>query len=273
MTDDFTVVADDGTRLAATLHGAAEAPRRTVLIHSLAMTRAFWDDVVARLEAPDLAILTFDCRGHGASGKPPGPYRIERFARDVIGLMDHLDWRDAAVAGCSMGGSVALATAVQHPARVSGLALIDTTASYGPDAPEAWNKRAQTALNDGLDSLVAFQSTRWFSDAFRSTHPEKLEAALAHFLANDRDSYAAVCRMLGSFDVERDLGTIRVPVSILVGEEDYATPVAMARTLEHGIAGSSLEILPGARHLSPLERPDDVARVIAALLQKVVSRD
>jgi pimeloyl-ACP methyl ester carboxylesterase len=58
-----------------------------------------------------------------------------------------------------------------------------------------------------------------------------------------------------------------MPTAILVGEEDYATPIAMAQALHDGIAGSSLTILPGARHLTPLEDPQRVATALQGLLQ------
>jgi len=53
---------------------------------------------------------------------------------------------------------------------------------------------------------------------------------------------------------------------VLVGEEDYATPIAMAEALRRGIPGASLTVLKGARHLTPLERPDEVAVALARLL-------
>ena len=72
--------------------------------------------------------------------------------------------------------------------------------------------------------------------------------------------------MLGVADLRAGLPSIKAPTRILVGEEDYATPVAMAQAMHAGIAGSTLRIVKGARHLSPLEIPDDVAAELRALL-------
>jgi len=55
----------------------------------------------------------------------------------------------------------------------------------------------------------------------------------------------------------------------MVGEEDYATPPAMAQAMHEAIAGSTLAVLPGARHLTPLERPDDIAAALEALLGRM----
>src|SRR5207244_3175182 len=66
--------------------GAGGAPRM-VLLHSLAMDRHVWDGVVAEL-AGSVEILTVDCRGHGASTAPAGPYTLARFADDLAGVLD-----------------------------------------------------------------------------------------------------------------------------------------------------------------------------------------
>jgi 3-oxoadipate enol-lactonase len=58
---------------------------------------------------------------------------------------------------------------------------------------------------------------------------------------------------------------VRAPCSVIVGEEDYAAPVDMAQALHDGIAGSSLTIIPNARHLTPLETPDVIARELVSL--------
>jgi 3-oxoadipate enol-lactonase len=88
------------------------------------------------------------------------------------------------------------------------------------------------------------------------------------FLHNDVMAYAETCRMLGACDVRAALPQIRVPTRILVGEEDYATPVKMAEALHAGIAGSSLTVLPKARHLTPLEEPQRIAAELKELLKQ-----
>jgi 3-oxoadipate enol-lactonase len=257
--------APDGTQIAYRLRDKG-GTERVVLIHSLAMDHSFWDPVADRL-ADTASVLTFDCRGHGASDKPPGPYTVELFARDLAAVMDHVGWSSAVVAGCSMGGCVALALAAAYPERVSALALFDTTAWYGPEAPQQWAERADRAVASGLEDLVEFQTTRWFGDRFREQHPDVVRRSINVFLANDRRAYAETCRMLGACDVRAALPRINVPTRILVGDEDYATPLAMAKELQAGISGSSLTVLAGARHLTPLEAPEPVADEIRAVVE------
>ena len=71
----------DGTRIVYDIHGRDDGRPRLILIHSLGMDRVFWAKVTPVL-AQHAAVLTYDCRGHGQSDKPKGPYRVEPFADD-----------------------------------------------------------------------------------------------------------------------------------------------------------------------------------------------
>jgi 3-oxoadipate enol-lactonase len=264
MQSDGWAAARDGTRLAYEVRQGGDPGRQVVLIHSLAMDRDFWRPVVAQLDA---TVLLYDCRGHGASDKPAGPYSIELFARDLADLLDRIGWGSAVVAGASMGGCIALAFAAAYPARTCALGLIDTTAWYGPDAPTQWAERADKAVQSGLAALVGFQTTRWFGDAFRAKHADVVARSVEVFLRNDVKAYVETCKMLGRSDLRAALPRLAMPAAVVVGEEDYATPVAMAQMLHRGIAGSTLTVLRGARHLTPLEAPETIAAELDRLLQ------
>ncbi|HUA20946.1 MAG TPA: alpha/beta fold hydrolase [Bryobacteraceae bacterium] len=261
----------DGCAIGYTLQAAhaANAPR-LALIHSLALDRTIWDGVVRELDS-EAHLLAYDCRGHGKSGRSGGPYSVEQFASDLAELLDHVQWPSAAVAGCSLGGCVAQAFGGLYPARAAALGLIDTTAWYGADAPRQWRERAAKAQAGGLGGMVDFQVSRWFSDRFRAERPDLAEAATRVFLATDREAYASTCILLGDADVRRFQAGMKMPVSVIVGEEDYATPVAMARQIHESVEGSTLTILPGARHLTPIEKPDRIAAELRSLLARMAA--
>lgn len=256
----------DGTRIVYRLFQCGDDAPRIALVHSLAMDHTFWLPVVERLT--DVAsVLIYDCRGHGASDKPAGPYAAPLFASDLACVMDKIGWPSAVVAGASMGGCVALAFGAKFSQRTNGLGLIDTTAWYGAEAPVAWAKRAERALAEGLKGLIEFQVTRWFGDAFRAKHPDVVRHCIDVFLANDLPAYAETCRMLGTNDLRPALPGISCPTTVIVGDEDYAAPPAMAQAMHEGIKNSRLVILENARHLTPLEVPDRVASELRLLLK------
>ncbi|MBO0759367.1 MAG: alpha/beta fold hydrolase [Bradyrhizobiaceae bacterium] len=256
----------DGTGIVYELFARAVTAPRIVLIHSLGMDRWFWTPITERL-AKDASVLVYDCRGHGQSDKPKGPYTVELFADDLADLLDHVGWHSAIIAGASMGGSISLAFAAAYPQRTLALGLIDTTAWY--NAPEAWEERARRALHEGLASMIEFQTKRWFTDAFRTTNPEATRRTTETFLANDPAAYAETCRMLGACNLTAALPRLKMPTVVVVGEEDYATPLAMAETMHRGIIGSTLIVLPHARHLTAIEDPGRIGSELARLTEAV----
>ena len=149
MGQDDAFTTSDGCAISFTVRAAPNAGTpRIVLIHSLALDRSIWDEVAAGLEN-EAAVLTYDCRGHGRSDRRAGAFTAELFARDLAELFDHVGWQSATVAGCSMGGCVALAFTGLYPERANRLGLIDTTAAYDAVAATQFRDRAAAALAKG----------------------------------------------------------------------------------------------------------------------------
>jgi 3-oxoadipate enol-lactonase len=273
MSSKASFTTPDGVSIAYTVYaksarGESSIRPKIALIHSLALDQGIWDGVVPLLtEHAD--VLTYDCRGHGKSGRPKMTFTPELFASDLEGLIDHVNWTSITLAGCSMGGCIAQAFAGMHPDRVRALALIDTTAWYGPTAPKDWRERAATAASKGFQALSAFQATRWVSDAFREAHPEVIRPHMDVFLANDADCYRATCEMLGDADLRHYQSVMCMPTRVIVGEEDYATPVAMSEQMQKAMPDATLSVLRKVRHLTPIECPAVIAEEILTLMKRI----
>jgi 3-oxoadipate enol-lactonase len=96
-----------------------------------------------------------------------------------------------------------------------------------------------------------------------------VKACVDVFVRNNPEAYVATCRMLGAADMRLALPQITVPVAILVGEEDYATPVAMAEAMHKAMPQSTLTVLEKGRHLTPLEQPERIAAALSKLAAQV----
>ncbi|MCD7041857.1 3-oxoadipate enol-lactonase [Pseudomonas syringae] len=252
------IIASDGATIAYRLHVQPDAKHRFLLFHSLGMTAEFWEPITKKIGG-QASVLAIDCRGHGASSTAPIPYSASRMAQDGLEVMNRVGWDRATIAGASMGGCIAMQFAIDHPASSLGLVLIDTTAWYGSSAPAEWKARGEKALSDGFEAMITFQQTRWFSESFLASNPKTVSTYTNIFLKNDAIAFTETCRMLGSFDAREGLAKLALPVGIVVGEHDSATPVNMARFLNSSIRGSTIKIIPGAKHLTPLETPTEVS--------------
>ena len=232
--------ARDGTRLAYALHG--QGTNGVVLIHSLAMDRGFWQPVAERL-AGHAPVLVYDCRGHGESDKPAGPYTVELFARDLADLLDHVGWTSALVAGASMGGCIALAFAAAYPARTAALGSSTPPPGTAPRRRSSGPSAVHARRRRGWRRWSSSRRRAGSATNFAPGEPQVVQHSVDVFLRNDVQAYVETCRMLGAADLRAALPAMTMPTAIVVGEEDYATPVAMAEAMHRSIEGSTLTVL------------------------------
>jgi 3-oxoadipate enol-lactonase len=226
-----------------------------VLLHPLALSGAVWGEFAARL-SDRFDVIAADARGHGDSGWDGEPFGIDDLAGDVATLLDGLGLGSARVTGLSMGGSTAVRFAGRYPERVDRLLLADTTAWYGPDAAQAWGKRAEDVLAKPRPNQVPFQVDRWFTEGFRQRRPDEVNRVAGVFLRTSSLAHAQTCRALGAMDSRDLLPAITAPTLVLTGVEDYATPPAMGRTIAEGVPSGEARVLDRLRHLSLIEEPD-----------------
>lgn len=237
------------------LHRTGDDGPAVLMLHPLALAGSVWDPMAHHLSG-DHRVVAPDARGHGDSGWDGADFTVEDLAADAATIIETLGAGPAHVIGLSMGGSTALVLAATRPDLVDRLVLADTTACYGAGRVETWAERAGNAAEVPRERQLDFQRDRWFAEEFRERRPDEVERVAKIFLATDSRAHAAACRALGALDATALLPRIEAPTLVLVGDEDYATPPEMARTIADGIPGARLHVLRSTRHLSLIERPD-----------------
>lgn len=190
-------------------------------------------------------VVTWDIRGHGASGDPADQarYSAQASTNDMAAILDHLAIGRAAVGGHSLGGYLSLAFALAHPERVSALLLIGTGPGFRSDTSRAqWNLAAEHSARNleeqGLAGLRA--GPELTADAHRSA--AGLARAARGILAQ-RDSA-----------VIDGLHAITVPTLIVAGADDTRF-LAPADYMARKIPGARLVIIPGAGHAPNIDQP------------------
>jgi 3-oxoadipate enol-lactonase len=234
------------------------------LLHPLALAGELWRPLGTALAA-DFQVFAPDQRGHGRTSWDREPFSIEDMAGDLGDALDSLGLDSVHLLGMSMGGSVAMTFAGKYPDRVRSLTLADTTAWYGENAVTAWRERAEKAVGVPREKQVTFQVDRWFSEPFRAGHPSEVQRVVDIFVDTDSEAHAAASLAMGAMDSRHLLPSVTARTLVLVGEQDYATPPAMAEVLAQEIPATRLLVLPGLRHLSLVEKPELAALVRAHL--------
>ena len=150
-----TIAYDIGTPSTPAVGPTGAAPRTVVLLHNIFTDRRIFDHAAAELGRHGFRTMAVDFRGHGASATSGvARYGIDDLVGDVLSVLDHEGIGRAAIAGVSLGASVALELALAHPDRVESLILMGVDAE--PDGGLA-------ALRNALFCrLVGLVGMRWF---------------------------------------------------------------------------------------------------------------
>lgn len=172
-----------------------------------------------------------------------------------------------ALAGFSMGGYIAFEILRQARERVRKLALLDTSAR--PESPEAAEKRKgaiELAKGGRFGTLVNTQYPLLVSPAHaRDAALRAAYVAMAEDVGPEafvRHSWAIMARP----DSRPDLGRIKVPTVVMVGEADQITPPELSREMAEAIPGARLVTIPNAGHLAPLENAEAVSKALGGWL-------
>ena len=245
--------------------GPVDAPV-VVLGSSLGTDLHMWDPQVQALRRR-WRVVAFDARGHGGSPRSDDTTTVDGLADDVLALLDGLGVDGFAYCGLSLGGAIGQILAAKVPERVRALVLCCTSARFCEGA-EAWRERAARVRSEGMDWLVEASRERWFAPGFGEREPAEANRLLSMLPATSPGGYAACCDALAAFDGRPLLAQITAPTLVIAGEDDPATPVAMAEEIASGIKDAELLVVHGAAHLASAERPDEVTEAIAAHLER-----
>ena len=266
----------NGVRLYYYAAGSRGAGEPIVLLHGFPTSSHLWSDVVPLLPGGH-RVVVLDLLGYGRSDRPTdaAPVSFRAHADRVIAVLDQLGINFACLVGHDVGGGVAQSVAIRSPQRVSRLCLIDSVAF------DAWPPRSIRLANammpltrhlppSWLISLVRHELLQGYVDPEKGAHD--VDVYLRPFLEEaGRDAMIAHLRLLDGAELQAlapRLRDIVSPTAILWGERDPFLPVSVAERLHAAIRGSTLEVVPGARHFLPEESAHAVAGTIGALLRR-----
>jgi 3-oxoadipate enol-lactonase len=197
---------------------------------------------------------------------PPRPYSLRVLAEDVRALLDRLGIAKAHWVGLSMGGMIGQAFALEHPDRLGWLVIANSTSAYGPDGWTNWQNRIKLVEEGGLAAIREMVAQRYFSEPFRREHADVVKQVMDRFMETPVQGYLGCCDAIRELDFSTHLGAIRAPTLVIAGSDDAGTPVAMSEAIVKGISGARLAVIPGAAHLSAVEKPREFNRLVADFL-------
>jgi 3-oxoadipate enol-lactonase len=235
-----------------------------VLSGSLGSDLRMWDPQVRALTAAGYRVLRYDHRGHGQSPAPAGPYTLADLSADVSELLDRVGAQQAHFVGLSLGGMVGMWLAECAGHRLRSLTLCCTSANLGP--ANGWAERAATVRAHGAQAVSTGVVERWFTPQWRAASPQQVRYYEAMVAATSAEGYAACCEAIQTMDICSELPSIRAPTLVIAGADDPATPPEHGRHIATAIPAARLEIVSPGAHLTNVESPQQLNRLILAHL-------
>jgi pimeloyl-ACP methyl ester carboxylesterase len=232
-----------------------------VLLHGVGLDHRLWDDLVPLLE-PRFDVLRYDLLGHGAAAPLSAPVQPEDFCAQLDRVLDAAGLAQAHVLGYSMGGLIAGCYAATRPARVKRLTLLSTVFQRTAAEAEAVRARLAGAATQDAAAAAEVSLARWFTPAFRQARPERVREIGRRLVANQRESFLHAYRMFALGDGLLQPASIQGPVLVMTGAEDVGSTARMSRDLAASLPDAQLAIVPGQRHMLPVEDAATVARAL-----------
>lgn len=236
-----------------------------VLIHAAVADSRMWDEQ-AEVLASRFTVLRYDLRGFGDSPLGAGEFS---FVDDLRELLDEVGIERAALVGNSLGGRVALEFALEHPARVEKLVLVGAGLpdhDWSDEVVRFGDEEDELIERGDIDAAVELNLRMWalphVHDRVRPMQRRAFEAQIDSFAEPEPPRERKL-----EPPASKRLAEIRVPTLVVVGEHDVIDMRRIAERLASEIANARLEVLPGAKHLPSLERPDEFNRLLLEFLE------
>jgi pimeloyl-ACP methyl ester carboxylesterase len=250
-------IRSNGTRIHVTQRGSGELA--LVFLHYYGGSSRTWDGVAAEL-SDRYRIVATDHRGWGDSEAPADGYRIADLAADAEGVIETLGVRRYVLVGHSMGGKVAQLIASRQPRGLEGLVLI----APSPPSPMLLSDEQRATLTGAYQSRESVEFVIDHVLTAKSLDLARREQVIEDSLKAAPQAKTAWPNVAMREDITAEVMSIDVPTIVISGELDQVDRVATLQAeLMPRIPHAAMHILPGTGHLSPLEAPVEVARLIA----------
>jgi pimeloyl-ACP methyl ester carboxylesterase len=261
----------NGVRIA---YGVVGSGPPLVLIMGYRLSSLAWPLDFIEALAEKFTVVLFDNRGTGASDKPTIGYEISNMARDVSGLLDHLEIPRANVLGYSMGGAIAQEFVRQFPDRVLGLVLCATMCG-GPRATYA--PPSVVKVMRELDGLTPQEIARqiWtvtYAPGYLENHRELAENQMRREIAAPTPLHAADLQYqaFAEFDCSKALANIQAPTLVMTGDLDGLVSPQNSKFIAGLIPGARLIVIPGCGHRMMWEATEECVGFVTEFLTGVV---
>ncbi len=268
---DFVQLSDGFTHYE--LIGSSDCPT-VVLVHGFSVPYFIWQPTVEFLVQAGYRVLCYDLYGRGFSDRPRKRYDLDLFNRQLVELLDVLEFQTPfGLVGLSMGGIIASNFVCRHPERVSKLGLVDP-AGFSISRTWYFNLILLPGLGELIFGLFG-DSNLLKSMASDFYDPQQVEYFLSRYRPQMR--YQGFKRALlstlraGMLEdqsaIYGQLGQIKTPVQLIWGRHDTTVPYEYSADLMQMVPRAEFHTIEGAGHIPHYEKPEVVNPLLLEFLR------
>jgi 3-oxoadipate enol-lactonase len=262
----------NGTGLYYVDTGPGSTGETIVFSHGLLWGTELFEAQIAALRGR-YRCIAWDHRGQGQSDPDLTRENIsmELVWQDAVLLLEALCVAPVHFCGLSMGGFVGMRMAARRPDLVRSLMLLETSSEIEPvENLKRYRLLIKVVKLLGPWAVKSSIAPIMFGNAILTDPARKADVErYTTLLSRRKDGWRAVNGVIDRAPIHSELGRIKTPTLVVVGDQDVATPIPKAETIVSAIAGAKLVKIARAGHSSPVEEPSAVTEALTTFLSSL----
>ena len=228
-----------------------------IFIHGVGLNHKIWKP---QFDVFENTIVAYDILGHGQTHLESSNLSFDNFSRQLLNLIDELNFKKIHLVGFSIGSLIARNFAENYNNRLESLTLLCSIFKRSKEQQQIVNDRFE--LSKKSRSLSKQALKRWFTDEYILQNPKIYEEISSMLNENNMEDFLKIYELFVKHKDNEKFENIKVKTLIMTGEFDSGSTPEMSKNLSKCIKNSKVKIIKNGKHLCSIECADEVNHAI-----------
>ena len=228
-----------------------------IFIHGVGLNHKIWKP---QFDVFENTIVAYDILGHGQTPLESSNLSFDNFSRQLLNLIDDLNFKKIHLVGFSIGSLIARNFAENYNERLESLTLLCSIFKRSKEQQQIVDDRFE--LSKKSRSLSKQALKRWFTDEYILQNPEIYEEISSILKENNIEDFLKIYELFVKHKDNEKFENIKVKTLIMTGEFDFGSTPEMSKNLSKCIKNSKVKIIKNGKHLCSIECADEVNHAI-----------
>ena len=228
-----------------------------IFIHGVGLNHKIWKP---QFDVFENTIVAYDILGHGQTPLESSNLSFDNFTRQLLNLIDELNFKKIHLVGFSIGSLIARNFAENYNNRLESLTLLCSIFKRSKEQQQIVNDRFE--LSKKSRSLSNQALKRWFTDEYILQNPKIYEEISSMLNENSMEDFLKIYELFVKHKDNEKFENIKVKTLIMTGEFDSGSTPEMSKNLSKCIKNSKVKIIKNGKHLCSIECADEVNHAI-----------